>query len=104
MLLGSEVGIWCACFSHFVLRDQVFCFFRKLTHDLPPIDKARAWKYILVGTGIIVGTMFFTCIVSSIMGAVSAGYDQLWLTNLRDTCGKSYDTDENGLLIFDVKS
>ena len=80
MILGSEVGIWCAFFAHFVLRDQVFIFFRKLTHDLPQVDSSRALKYILIGTGIIGGSLLFTCIIMAIMGNTFE-YEQLWLIN-----------------------
>ena len=31
VLLGSQLGIWCAFFSHFVLRDTIFSHFTKVT-------------------------------------------------------------------------
>ena len=31
VLLGAQIGIWCACFSHFVLRDQIFAHITMVT-------------------------------------------------------------------------
>lgn len=34
IVLGSQLGIWTAFFSHFVLRDSVFSHITKLTHKV----------------------------------------------------------------------
>jgi acid phosphatase family membrane protein YuiD len=31
VILGSQLGIWCAFFSHFVLRDSIFSHFTRIT-------------------------------------------------------------------------
>jgi len=32
VVLGSQLGIWCAFFSHFVLRDSIFSHFTRITY------------------------------------------------------------------------
>ncbi len=67
VLLGSELGIWCAAFSHFVLRDQIFAHFKRVTFDAPGIDKAEAVKLGIKGTAIFTLPVLVTCIVGQIM-------------------------------------
>lgn len=50
VLLGSQIGFWCACFSHFCLRDFVYCHVTKIINGEARITKERAMRYILTAT------------------------------------------------------
>lgn len=98
VLLGSQTGIWSAFFTHFVLRDCVFSHVRRITSAGTGLDKKTARSYIFAATWIV--TIAYSLMI--IIGLVSQAthtMKQEWLINLRDTCGKVYETDENGLLI-----
>ena len=39
VFLGSQIGIWSACFAHFVLRDSIYSHFNKLTNKVGNFTK-----------------------------------------------------------------
>ena len=98
VILGSELGIWCAFFSHFVLRDQIFAHFNRITSQEPAFGRTEALRTGLLGSAVVACAVLVTCAVGTIMRSFNK-LEQEWLINLRDTCGEVYETDENGLLI-----
>ena len=98
LLLGSQVGIWCALFCHFVLRDSIFAHIAKLCHEKGVLEKRRALKYVLVATLVVILTILVSLIIGYIMiGSYSVEQD--WLRNLRDACGENFKVDREGNLI-----
>ena len=104
MILGSQLGIWCAFFSHFVLRDLIFRHFTRLTHKAStPIETGKqALRYIGTASCITLLSVAVTCIIGAIM-STTGSIKQEWLVNLSTVCGESYSVDENtGLLIPNI--
>ena len=98
IVLGSQLGIWCACFQHFVFRDLLFSHINKITSDPAQLARGTAIKYCLKATFIICLTILVTFAVGFTMNS-AATLKQEWLVNLRDTCGEVYEQDEDGNLI-----
>ena len=98
VILGSQLGIWCAFFSHFVLRDSIFAHITKLTGKVQKLTRAKALKYCLYGILCVMLPILITVLVGITMNATK-GLKQEWLINLRDTCGENFDVDSNGELI-----
>lgn len=100
ILLGSQLGIWSAFFSHFILRDPIFDHMAKVCHRAGEMTKASATKYCLLGGFLI---PVFICLTSALIGTVMASkghLQQKWLINMRDTCGYEYAVSaETGLLV-----
>ena len=86
VVLGSQLGIWCAFFSHFVLRDSIFAHITKLTGKAQELTRAKAIKYCLYGSLCVVLPILVTVLIGYTMNATQ-GLKQEWLINLRDTCG-----------------
>mmetsp|Transcript_29348 Transcript_29348/g.36449 ORF Transcript_29348/g.36449 Transcript_29348/m.36449 type:complete len:209 (+) Transcript_29348:561-1187(+) len=99
VLLGSQLGIWCAFFSHFILRDILFSHFTKLTYKPGTLaTRAHAFRYAGFGTAVVTLSISVTCVVGAAM-ATQGILKQEWLVNLRDTCRQEFETDEEGLLV-----
>ena len=47
VLLGSQIGFWCACFSHFCLRDFIYSHVTEITNGEARLTKEKAIKYTL---------------------------------------------------------
>ena len=101
VVLGSQVGIWCALFTHFVLRDHVHRHISNLTSKTNELTKAKAIKYAAWGSFCVLGAILVTVAVG--MAMASAGrVEQEWLVNMQRTCKVEYEVDANGALIFDA--
>ena len=101
-LLGTLIGTWTGCFSHFVLRDSTFNVVSKIANQYGTLQTGKeAIGFCLQGFGVYLAFCLMAGAVSLTMIAKGREYDQEWLKNLRDTCGYDYDVDENGLLISD---
>ena len=101
VILGSQLGIWCACFSHYVLRDCVFAHITRLTQktNAQLSSYREPLSYIGFGSAVILTSVAITCIVGLVMNA-SGKLQQEWLINIRDACGEKFDVDETtGLLV-----
>ena len=85
-------------FAHFVLRDQVYAHFSRLSFEAPGVKVGEAVRYGATGSALIASSILITCIVGAVKAAQSE-LKQEWLMNLRDTCGEEFETDENGLLL-----
>ena len=92
VLLGSELGIWCAFFSHFVLRDQIFAHIRRLIYEEPSLSRSQAVSYGIKGSAVVACAILITCAVGCLLRAQKL-LKQEWLINLRDTCGEEFETD-----------
>ena len=44
-LTGSLVGFWCACFTHYCLRDAIFYHVNKIANAKLRITTDEAYKY-----------------------------------------------------------
>ena len=98
VLLGSQTGIWCAFFSHYVLRDFIFSHVRRVTSAGTKLDSQTARSYIMGSTLIVMAVYSLYLIVGFICQATHQ-LQQTWLINLRDTCGEHYEVDADGNLI-----
>ena len=74
VVIGSQLGIWCAFFSHFVLRDPVFKHVTKLTHGKPgdesPLSRAQATKYVSWGFVCVLAPLLCTMVIGLTMQAL----------------------------------
>jgi len=103
MLLGTELGLWCAFFSHYCLRDTIYSNIRRITSAGDNLSKKEISSYILWASGLVFGSWFMIYMASNISYETNQ-FNQLWLTNLRDSCGLTFEVDENGLILYDPKS
>lgn len=98
-MLGSQLGIWCAFFSHFVLRDALYSHFHKLVAKANvTLTGDAALKYCLKGSLCVVVPILITLTVALAMNKTH-GLQQEWLMNLQKTCEQEYDVDEQGNLV-----
>ena len=102
VLLGSQIGFWCACFSHFCLRDFVYCHVTKIINGETRLTKDRALKYTLNAVKLVAVLFTFQVIVAYV-GAMFLRIDPTWLKNLANTCGEKFQTDEDGNYIVEDK-
>lgn len=86
VLLGSQIGFWCACFSHFCLRDFVYCHVTKIINGETRLAKEKALKYTL-NAAKFVAVLFSFQVVVAYLGALFLRIDPTWLKNLVNTCG-----------------
>ena len=47
VLLGSQIGFWCACFSHFCLRDFIYSHVTEIINGEARLTKEKAIKYTI---------------------------------------------------------
>ena len=72
VILGSQLGIWCAFFSHFVLRDSILSHFTKLTNKEKELTRAQAFRYSLWGTFYMLIAVGATVTIGLIMESTGA--------------------------------
>ena len=101
VLLGSQTGIWCAFFSHFVLRDFIFSHVRRISSAGSNLTKAEAYKYCL-GATMIATSVFVSTYFIGLVSSKTNILQQQWLINQRDTCGQKYEVDAEGNLLVNA--
>ena len=85
VFFGSQVGIWCALFSHFCMRDLIFRHITRLTHEKPDAQ-IKAFKYILCASLLTLTCVLLTVITGLVMASDLAGgskVDPQWFLNIR---------------------
>ena len=103
MLLGTELGVWCAFFGHYCLRDFIYSHIRRITSAGDSLPGKQAWSYFLWVT--LIASLSYLCLgVASSISYRTNEFKQLWLINLRDACGMVFEEDEDGTLLYDPKS
>ena len=95
VFLGSQIGFWCACFSHFCLRDSIFRHITTISNGKMRITSDEAYKYARTAALIII-TLFTTAVAVSYLSALPATIKQTWMINLSNTCGTKFETDSDG--------
>ena len=63
------MGIWCAFFCHFVLRDSIFAHITKLTAKTCELTRSKAIKYSLWGSICVLLPVLVTTLIGTIMNA-----------------------------------
>ena len=81
-----------------MLRDVIFSHVRKIASAGPSLSPADAKKYAINCTLIACGA-YLTTLTIGLVSSQTHTLQQEWLINLRDVCGKKYDTDADGNLV-----
>ena len=100
IVLGAIIGVWVACFQHFVLRDFIYYHIARVTWNGPKLSKEDAGRYgrtaALIGFGIIAIVVSIAIIASQ-----TVVIEQEWLLTTEQVCGYEYVRTKEGLLIPD---
>ena len=72
VFFGSQVGIWCAFFTHFCMRDLIFRHITQLTREKAD-EHIKAFKYILSASLIALTCLLLTMITGLVMVSDLAG-------------------------------
>ena len=99
VVLGTLVGYWCACLSHFCFRDALFDHITCVTSKVPRFTAVDAWKYTGISSAMVVIAFSINAVLCNFT-AHFVKLSQEEVDNAITICDHPYELDHAGNFVF----